>query len=226
MSQEPDTAPDESTSAPVTADRKGLHSRRALVAGVVGAGVGAAAAMVAAAPPASAADGGNVILGTENSASTTTTILTTGGIGLLALSRDSGGGGILGADLSGGSGFGVIGDSSHGIGARGSSLNGTGVEGTCPNGTGVQATSSTGTALAVTGKVTFSNSGTATVAEGQDSVTVSQSGVSPSSLTLATLQQVQGSAAVAAAVPGTDSFTIFLTSKAKAPLPVAWFVIG
>ena len=57
-------------------------------------------------------------------------------------------------------------------------------------------------------------------------MTVSKSGVSPSSLVLATLQQVQTSAAVAAAVPGTNSFTITLTAPAKTPLPVAWFVIG
>jgi len=80
--------------------------------------------------------------------------------------------------------------------------------------------------LAVSGKVTFSSSGTAIVAAGQSSVTVSQSGVSPSSLVRATLQQVQGSAAVAAAVPGTSSLAIFLTGKVKAPLQVACFFIG
>ena len=85
------------------------------------------------------------------------------------------------------------------------------------------AASTAGTALAVSDKVTFSSSGTAA---GQKSVTVSRPGVTPSSLVLATLQQVQTSAAVAAAVPGTGSFTITLTGPAKTPVPVAWFVIG
>jgi hypothetical protein len=78
----------------------------------------------------------------------------------------------------------------------------------------------------VTGKVTFSSSGTATVAAGQTSVTVPGPDFTPSSLVLATLQQVQGTTAVAAAVPNLGAFTITLTSKAKTPLPVAWFVIG
>ena len=57
-------------------------------------------------------------------------------------------------------------------------------------------------------------------------MTVSQPGVTASSLVLATIQQQQSSTAVAAAVPGTNSLTISLTSKAKTPLPVAWFVIA
>jgi hypothetical protein len=88
------------------------------------------------------------------------------------------------------------------------------------------AASTAGTALAVSDKVTFSSSGTAAVQAGQKSVTVSRPGVTPSSLVLATLQQVQTSAAVATAVPGTGSFTITLTGPAKTPVPVAWFVIG
>jgi hypothetical protein len=90
----------------------------------------------------------------------------------------------------------------------------------------VQAASSAGTALAVTGKVTFSRSGTATVATGHGSVTVSHGGVTPSSLVFATLRKVQSGVTLAAAVPGTGSFTIHLTRAATASLPVAWFVIG
>ena len=90
----------------------------------------------------------------------------------------------------------------------------------------MQADSSAGTALVVNGKVTFSTSGTATVPKGQASVTVSQPGVTPTSLVLATLQEAQSGTGAEAAVPGTDSFTITLTIKAKVALPVAWFVIG
>jgi hypothetical protein len=78
----------------------------------------------------------------------------------------------------------------------------------------------------VLGKVTFSRSGTATVAAGKTAVTVSQHGVTASSLVFATLRKVQSGVTLAAAVPGTGSFTIHLTSAAKASLPVAWFVIG
>lgn len=140
----------------------------------------------------------------------------TNGTGVLGLTQGTGQSAVLGNDQSSGGGIGV----------QGTTASGTGVAGVATSGTGVQATSSTGTALAVSGKVTFSSSGTATVAAGQKSVTVSQSGVTPSSLVLATLQRVQTSAAVAAAVPGTGSFTITLTGPAKTPLPVAWFVIG
>jgi hypothetical protein len=139
------------------------------------------------------------------------------GTGVLGLTEGDGQSAVLGQDQSPGGGIGVQGFSNSG---------GTGVQGTCHFGTGVQATSTAGTALAVAGKVTFSSSGKVTVPANQNSMTVHQPGVSPTSLVLATLQQVQGSAAVAAAVPGTNSFTITLTSAANGPLQVAWFVIG
>lgn len=65
-----------------------------------------------------------------------------------------------------------------------------------------------------------------TVAAGKKSVTVHQSGLTPSSFVLATLQRVQSGVTLAAAVPGRGSLTIHLTSAATASLPVAWFVIG
>jgi hypothetical protein len=43
---------------------------------------------------------------------------------------------------------------------------------------------------------------------------------------LATLRQVRSGVTLAAAVPGTGSFTIHLTSAVTASPPVAWFVIG
>ena len=163
------------------------------------------------------------------------------GAGVQGQTSGTGQSGVVGMDTSavlGGSG--VFGSSANGTGVQGttggngqagvigtdnSPGGGTGVNGTSINGTGVQAASG-GIALLVTGKVAFSTSGTATVAAGHKSVTVSQDGVTPSSLVLATLQKVQTSAAVAAAVPGTGAFTITMTSPAKTPLPVAWFVIG
>jgi hypothetical protein len=138
------------------------------------------------------------------------------GTGIVGTTAGNGQSGVIGQDLSSGGGTGVSGNSNHG----------TGVSGASTNGTGVQAASSAGTALAVAGKVTFSSSGTATVAPGQTSVTVSLAGVTPSSIVLATLQQVQSRVTLAAAVPGTGSLTINLTRKAAASLPVAWFVIG
>lgn len=95
------------------------------------------------------------------------------------------------------------------------------------NGTGVHASSVQGTALAVLEKVSFSRSGVAVVPAGHRSVGVSLAGVVSTSLILATLQQSQAGVAVAAAAPGANSFTIYLTKAPKgSSLNVGWFVIG
>lgn len=100
MSQEPDTASTDMTSQQPATDRR--HSRRALFAGAVGAGVGAAAAMVAGAQPASAADGDTVTVGGSFTGTATTSISTSGGSGLAGSTSDASGAGISGLDTSSG----------------------------------------------------------------------------------------------------------------------------
>lgn len=62
--------------------------------------------------------------------------------------------------------------------------------------------------------------------KGDKSVTVKRSGVTVSSIVLATLQELRAGVAVAAAVPATGSFTITLTDTVSAGTSVGWFVIG
>jgi hypothetical protein len=150
----------------------------------------------------------------------------TNGIGVLGSTSGNGQPAVDGEDTSSGGGTGVSGNSTNGTGVFGTSTNGTGmqgstsgtgqsgvvgldassgggtgVRGTSTHGTGVQAASSAGTALAVTGKVTFSRSGTATVAAGKTSVTVTLAGVTKSSMILATIQQTAGRIAVSSDDP-------------------------
>jgi hypothetical protein len=117
MRQAPDTAPAEPDSAPVTAGRDSLHSRRALVAGVVRAGVGAAA-LVAGAQPASAANGDTVTVRGSFTGSATTSISTSSGTGLAGTTSDFNGTGVTGTDASSGA-LGVLGTSTSGEGVRG-----------------------------------------------------------------------------------------------------------
>ncbi len=103
---------------------------------------------------------------------------------------------------------------------------GPGVHGVSSKGTGVLAQSTSGDALKVIGKIAFSRSGLAKVAARKKSVKVTLSGVSLSSMILATLQSNAGSIAVANALPGAGSFTINLTAAHSRPVKVAWFIIG
>jgi hypothetical protein len=105
------------------------------------------------------------------------------------------------------------------------SASGTGVTGTSKTGTGVHAESTSGKALSVSGKVSFSRSGLATVVAGHSSVTVKLAGVTTASLVLATLQNLEAGITVAAAVPASGSFEISLTGSPKSKVTVAWFVI-
>jgi hypothetical protein len=162
----------------------------------------------------------------------------TNGKGLEARANGSGGTGVLSTGGSGGTG--VLGShlGSSGIGVHGrtggvgsgvygeATANGVGVFGDTVNGTGVIARSTTGNALDVRGKATFSRSGVVIVAEGTSSKTVTLTGVTTSSMVLATAQQAKATH-VKAAVPGTGSFIIRLTGKAPVGgLKVAYFVMN
>jgi hypothetical protein len=129
-----------------------------------------------------------------------------------------------------GAGPGVFGFSEGtGPGVRGSSVGShAGVEGqSSSTGPGVLALNDgSGPALEVQGPATFSRSGLATISAKNRTVTVSFPGVTATSMVLATLQTMSKGIAVAAAVPGTDSFTIKLTKVPKRDVVVAWFVLG
>jgi hypothetical protein len=146
--------------------------------------------------------------------------------------------GLLGSDKAGvvgdsASTFGVLGLSSgdDGVHAETSHEGSSGVAGidtSTGGGVGVLASSSAGSALSVDGVATFSRSGSAKVAMGKDSVTVTGITLKDTSLVLATLQSYTKGVAVAAAVTdvGARSFTVYLTETVKTTTRVAWFVIG
>jgi hypothetical protein len=166
-------------------------------------------------------------------------------IGVGGTTLGNGAFGVVGTDNSPKGGTGVLGQSTRGNGVYGavgfitgtrgqkavlgedsSTGGGYGVYGVSVNGAGVYATSPSGTALHVVGKAEFSNSGVATIPGGDKAVTVTVSGVTTSSIVLATIQKLQSGTAVAAAVPASGSFTITLTQATTADTPVGWFVVG
>jgi hypothetical protein len=139
--------------------------------------------------------------------------------------------GVLGSGVIGVSGFspygpGVVGESDREYGVLGQSNSGIGVYGFSGSGPGVVAQSTDSTALQVVGKAEFSTSGVATVKKGTKAVTVTFAGVTTSSIVLATMQELRSGIGVAAAVPGSGSFTITLTRTAAVDTRVGWFVIG
>jgi hypothetical protein len=83
-----------------------------------------------------------------------------------------------------------------------------------------------GVALQVQGAVKFNRSGVATIATGHSKVVVTFPHVVPSSIVLATLQQVVNGVLVAGVIVGTDRFTIVLNKATPGPIKVGWFVIG
>lgn len=117
----------------------------------------------------------------------------------------------------------------YGVYARGTA-HGVYGEATAVGGAGVDAAGSSGAlALRVTGKATFSRSGVVTVGAGTAAKTVTLSGVSASSMILATAQQSSSVSVKAAvpAVPSNGSFRILLTGNAPAGgLKVAYFVLN
>jgi hypothetical protein len=133
------------------------------------------------------------------------------------LGRNTGSTGIGVHGLTGGTGSAVFGQAT---------TNGVGINGTSATGLGVLAASTSGTALQVNGKAKFSRSGIVTVSAGTASKTVSLSGVSGNSMVFAMAQQNPG-VYVKAAIPGSGSFTIYLTGNAPGSgLKVAYFVLN
>lgn len=204
-------------------------------------------------PAAQATNGDPVILGaglpTSNQASATTEINTTSGTGLVAMTTDPGSGnaGVYGYNSGGGNGNGVQGivseygngngvygltPSSTASGVYGENNNGGyGVAGrTTKGGVAMLADTAdgTGTALQTTGKLQFQNrSGIAVFPSGAKSKTVTQPGVTASSMVLATVQQT-GGYFVTAAVPAASSFTVYINKAPPSPakVKVAYLVLN
>lgn len=231
------------------------RSRRAVLAGAIG-GVAALVAQSVHRPATVDAATGDIVHVGGSYTGTRTIFVNPNGTGLFGINR----GGVQKSGLRGESytqtGYGVWGVS-EGIhpaagvygqgptGVRGWSV-AVGVEGiTVAQGTGVlgRATGANGIAgrfeavspatmgLVVAGRVSFSSSGTAQIAEGQRSVVVNPNiDLTNSSRILATLQSDPGadSIGVSRAVPNAEAntFTIVLSSDAVTACSVAWFVIG
>jgi hypothetical protein len=137
-----------------------------------------------------------------------------------------------------GNGYGVAGRANTGTGVFADTQSGTSLLATAVGGTAIDASTgaggtsiktkapNSGTALSVTGKAKFSRSGVVTIAAGSASAPVTLAGVNSNSMILATSQQTPGPA-VKAAVPGSGSFTIYLTANAPAGgLKVAYLVLN
>jgi hypothetical protein len=111
-------------------------------------------------------------------------------------------------------------------GVEGSTSSGSGVYGHATSGIGVNAYANGGVALQVQGRAKFSRSGTVIVGAGTASKAVSLSGTTGNSMILAIAQQ-NANVFVKATVPGSNTFTIYLTGNAPSGgLKVAYFVLN
>jgi hypothetical protein len=159
-------------------------------------------------------------------------VATSGGIGVRGSGASYGlyGTGNYGA-VGVGTSYGVYGSTTSATGSgvyglnSGTSGTAYGVRGTANNATGVLAESTAGTALRVSGKAIFSRSGIVSVPAGAKSVQVTMSGVTTTSMILATVQQ-SGAFYVKSAVPSSGSFTININKAPGSPVAVAYFVLN
>jgi hypothetical protein len=152
--------------------------------------------------------------------------------------------GLEGVGAIGGPGQGVKGEvfgapTSNGVYGHADNPDGSGVYGqndgagfgvagrAVKDGTGVLADSANGTALKVSGRAKFSTSGTAVIASGQQTVTITLAGVTTSDFVLATVQS-SGAFFVKNASAGSGQFTININKAPTAPatVKVAYFVIS
>jgi hypothetical protein len=96
-----------------------------------------------------------------------------------------------------------------------------------PNNVGVWAGADAGGfALQVNGRAKFSRSGRTAVSAGKSSKIVLLSGLTSSNLVIATLQTHRTGVYIAAAVPTTGRFTLYLNKAVTATTYFAWFVLN
>ena len=87
------------------------------------------------------------------------------------------------------------------------------------------AKSESGLALSVAGKAHFSRSGRTWIRAGHASLTVALAGTTSASRVFAILASNRAGRYVRAAVPSTNSFTVYLNANAISDSVVAWFVL-
>jgi len=150
-------------------------------------------------------------------------VLGTGDIGIEA-------GGIIGAFVVGAPAIVGIGDGLGPPGQFGSGI--YGYSGTLsppepPDNVGVYARGDgTAVALKVQGKTQFSRSGRSYVASGQRSRAVSVAGLTSGNQVIVTLQTYRSGVYLAAAVPTTGKFTVYLNKTVTGTTYFAWFILN
>lgn len=231
---------------PMTVDTVTPRSRRALLAGSLGA-LAAVAAQAIGRPLPAAAGTGSVLLGEGNTASAVTSIHHANGkTGVFLASADTGayafGGGANGAGLYGDAadsdapaGFGVVGHTGGlswqiAVDADGRDGPGEGIalRARTKNGIGIAVSATGGDAMQVTGRTVFSRSGVTTFYKGQASQTVTAGRIAASTLVVATVQgAVAGVWVLGVAVNvSNQNFTIKLNKAAPKQMKVGWFVVN
>jgi hypothetical protein len=226
-------------------------TRRMVITAAVGAAGAFAASAIAGAAPVAAAPNGNVQLGSgvsdsdNDSAAQTQVRGTTDGIIAFSAVQAGSGMGLYGYTMTGtgvlavggSTGNGLDARSTNGIGAMGASYTGSGVYGyaggtAAPSlagpAAGVVASSvDTSTlALRVLSRTSFSFSGKAKVTAGHSSVTVTKTGVTASSLIIATPFTNRAGVYVQSAVPAAGKFTIRLNKSVTGTTYVAYLILG
>jgi hypothetical protein len=232
------------------ANERAVHSlaarygRRALILGTAAAGAGLAADLVGGGTAQAAPDSSPpVLLGKINVTSGATVVGSQQSNGLEGHTRTKGKSGVAGIDFSKTKGAqGVYGQTNHGNGVYGIGIgggNGVGahsntsgfsavfaVDSAPSGGTAILAQSTHGLALHAEGKVKFpTSSGLATVPGGQRTATIEVAGMTPSCKVFVTIQQPQSGVHIEGAEPGSESFTLTLSTHPTTPLRVAWFVL-
>ncbi|MFN8619162.1 MAG: hypothetical protein U0869_00265 [Chloroflexota bacterium] len=221
------------------------RSRRALLAGSLGALAALAAQAIGRPLSVSAAGNGQaLVLGSTNSCGTQGTTISNltsadadfahGKTGVWGASPSSDGFGIQGY-VSGTAGMGVHGfTSGHSsqVGVDGDTRDGNGegiaVRARTKNGIGVYASAVGGYAIQANGLTVFSRSGKVAFAAGQSSKTITGFPIIPDSLVVATIQgDVAGTWVRGVTLNDAgDSFTIRLNRAAPKALKVGWFIVN
>ncbi len=220
------------------------YGRRALILGAAAAGAGLAADLVASGTAEAAPDSSKpVLLGKVNLTSGSTVVGSAKANGLEGHAHTKGKSGVAGIDFSKAKGAqGVYGQTNHGNGVFGIGIGGgngvgghsntsgssaiVGVDSAPSGGTAILGKSKHGIALHADGKVKFpASSGVITVPGGHRTMTIKVGGMSPSCKVFATIQQAQSGVHIEGAEPGTESFTLTLSTHPSAPIRVAWFVL-
>jgi hypothetical protein len=226
-------------------------TRRALLAGSLGAFVAYVAQALGRPLAARAADGDVIHVGDDLTATSRTRIVnTTNSEDVIYAEATLAGPGdaISGVAVRGisKSNAGVAGSSTEHVGVDGSSISFAGVQGRSGSGVGVHGVGGSagvfgwsdagigvhaqggGTALRVDGKATFSRSGRLTLTAGQSSIAKTGLLLSRYSLVLAVLQTNRPGIYVRAVVanPSTSSFRVYLNTAVPGTTNVAWFVLN